>query len=445
MHDIRVVTDVSDVIVQSHYCTTAIYKSSKFIVVMKKIIVLGAGNMGAHIASCLTEEYKVTVADYSQISLDRIANKDIETVSADLSQPAVVKELVSGYDLVITALPEAFGYQALQAVIESGKNAVDISFWNQSEERISQLDALARENDVTIFIDSGVAPGFSNALVSYFDLLLAGKTKTAAVYVGGIPLSRERGFFAPWSVAGVIEEYTRQALHVKNGHMEKSPALSLIETLDSPVGKLDAGLTDGLRTLPFSLPHIQTMSEFTLRYPGHFHQMNILKEIGFFSDDPIAVKSSKITALEMTKLLDVDGNYRPVLEELGFYDNTVSYDCPGQQMAPRKVAIAVLANKWMMRADDRDILVMRVQADDAKTTHTADIYAEHNGINSAMALTTGSMAVLSAKALAKGMFNKKGSFPLEKVIREEPELIQYFISGLESLGVVYKQNKTVLK
>jgi saccharopine dehydrogenase-like NADP-dependent oxidoreductase len=419
---------------------------------MAKIIVLGAGNMGAYIAFNLSAENDVTIADYSQAALDKVIGVSIKKIKTDLSDLKNIKHEIAGFDLVVSALPESFGYIALKSVIMSGKNVVDISFWEQDKKRLFELEALAKKHGVTVFIDCGIAPGFSNGLVAFFDSLLSGKTKNASIYVGGIPKDKEKGFFAPWSISGLVEEYQRKALCVHNNRRKRVEALSVIKKISFPgVGELEGAITDGLRTLPLNLKHVRNMSEFTLRYPGHFYQMKMLKNLGYFNDGLIKVYRDKITSYELSQLLlkKITKKNRKmneeVLTDLGFYEKTYNYDCIGKKISPRKVAISVLSKRWKMNAEDRDVLVMRVEADDGKTRYSSDIYAEHDGVSSAMALTTGGMAALAARAIFIKKFELKGVFPLEKAIKEKPELMQYFSRGLQKLGVLLLEKpKTLL-
>lgn len=416
---------------------------------MGRIIILGAGNMGSYIASNLAAEYDITVIDYNQANLDRIINTNIKKIKADLSNLSIVENEVKNFDLVVSALPESFGYSALKAVIKAGKNVVDISFWAQNSSRLSGIEKLARKNKVTAFIDCGIAPGFSNGIVAFFDNLLKGKTKNASIYVGGIPKDRKRGFFAPWSIPGLIEEYQRKALIVRNKRTKKVQALSITERLSfSQVGELEGAITDGLRTLPLNLKHLKNMSEFTLRYPGHFSQMKILGELGYFSEDEISTGKDKVTAYDVSQLLlkrvRDKPKYEEVLKGLGFYDKSSEHDCVNKKVSPKGIAAAVLSNLWKMRPEDKDVLVMRVQADDEKTRYTADVYAEHDGKISAMALTTGGMAALAARAVITKKFDAIGVFPLERAVKEKPNILNYFINGLQRFGVSYSQRESKL-
>jgi saccharopine dehydrogenase-like NADP-dependent oxidoreductase len=369
-------------------------------------------------------------------------------IRADLSRSETIKSIVQEFDFVISALPEAFGYEALIAVIKAGKNVIDISFWDQSIDRLTEIDRLAKEAEVTVFIDCGIAPGFGSGILAYFDNKLDRKTKNVKIYIGGIPKERSRGFFASWSIPGLIEEYQREALYVKNGSVKKIPALSIREELDFPgVGELEAAITDGLRSIVYNFDHVANMAEYTLRYPGHFDQMKVLRDIGFFDAGELDVGSETITAYGMSQILlhELDEDRQKcekALEELGFFDNETQYLCTDNHISPRDIVVSVLSEKWAMKPDDRDILVLRISADDGKTSYTADVYAEHDRTNSAMALTTGGTAALASRAIITRKFVKKGVFPLEKVIKIEPGLISYFIDGLQKLGVVYSERKS---
>ncbi|HEX7502751.1 MAG TPA: saccharopine dehydrogenase C-terminal domain-containing protein, partial [Acidobacteriota bacterium] len=270
----------------------------------QKIIVLGSGLVGAPMALDLAREtrFTVSVADISTDSLQKCAvNKAVKTIQADLSDAAKVKELVAGHDLVVNAVPGFLGYQTLQAVIESKKNAVDIAFFPEDP---FKLDELAKKNGVTAIVDCGVAPGMSNILVGHVHHLLD-RTQSALIYVGGLPEIRVwpyeyKAVFSPFDV---IEEYIRPARYVENGKLVVRPALSDAEYLNLPgVSSLVAFNSDGLRTLARTLD-IPNMKEKTLRYPGHIEKIAVLRETGFFSQEPVEIHGAHIRPLDLTAKL----------------------------------------------------------------------------------------------------------------------------------------------
>lgn len=81
---------------------------------MKKIIVLGAGLVGNAMALDLAKQYEVCSVDASMEALNRLEARGIRTVRADLTDEKTLKSAVSGFDLVVGALPGFLGYQALK-------------------------------------------------------------------------------------------------------------------------------------------------------------------------------------------------------------------------------------------------------------------------------------------------------------------------------------------
>ena len=95
------------------------------------IAVLGAGMVGRAIALDLADDYIVTSFDFSETNLDELKRRDasIKTVLANLSLFEEYKNWLEPFDLVVTAVPGFMGYKKLEAVIDAGKNTVDIYFF----------------------------------------------------------------------------------------------------------------------------------------------------------------------------------------------------------------------------------------------------------------------------------------------------------------------------
>src|SRR6185369_15623854 len=132
------------------------------------IAVLGAGMVGRAIALDLVKEHSVTAFDLSKENLEELQNRSpaVKTAAADLSDYKLYKEFLSPFDIVVTAVPGFMGYKTLEAAINAGKNVVDISFF--SEDAL-QLDKLAKEKNVTVITDCGVAPGVSNFILGRYN------------------------------------------------------------------------------------------------------------------------------------------------------------------------------------------------------------------------------------------------------------------------------------
>jgi len=348
----------------------------------------------------------VTAVDIDANTLNSLEkeNYPIKTIQEDLSNTDRLKNLIEPYDFVISAVPGYMGFQTLKAVIEAKKNVVDISFFPEDP---FLLDAVAKNNNVTVVVDCGVAPGMSNILVGHVHRLLD-ETHNVLIYVGGLPEVREwpYEFKAGFSPIDVIEEYIRPARYIANGRLVVKPALTEPELIYFPeVGTLEAFNTDGLRTLATTIS-APNMKEKTLRYPGHIEKIATLRETGFFDKSKIAVNGAKIRPLDLTAQL--------------------------------------LFPKWKLNKNDKDLTVMRLIVEgkkaEKKLRYTFELLDRHDSSTNthSMARTTGYTATLALRMIAQGLYDRKG-LSAPEFIGQRPECVRYMLRGLENRGVVYKE------
>ncbi len=249
---------------------------------MKKVLVLGGGRIGAAIAKNLSADHQVTLADLQTDHLSALGG-DCELVAANACDDQVLSGLVSGFDVVVGALPSVLGFDRLKALIELKKQVVDISFF--AEDALA-LDDLAKQQGVTALVDFGLAPGISNLYAGHF-VDRFDRVDSFACKVGGVPVERVRPFEykAPFAPLDVIEEYTRPARMRREGKDIVLPAMSEVESLYfSGIGHMEAFNTDGLRSLLKTLD-IPTMAEKTVRYNGHAALIQDLIDGGFFKPE----------------------------------------------------------------------------------------------------------------------------------------------------------------
>lgn len=375
-----------------------------------KIIVLGAGLVGGPMAIDLAKEpqFEVSAVDINPKVLEPLQkNTGVHTMCKNLSEPDDLKWLINGYDMVVNAVPGHMGFDTLKAIIEAGKNVVDIAFFPEDP---FLLDQLARENGVTAVTDCGIAPGMSNVLTACADQKLD-NTEEVLIYVGGLPKKRiwPWEYKAVFSPLDVIEEYTRPARYVENGTEVIRPALSDPEFIDFPgVGTLEAFNSDGLRTLARTIDS-PNMKEKTLRYPGHIEKIAVLRDTGFFSKEDIQINGTSVRPLDFTAKL--------------------------------------LFPKWHMERDDRDITVLQVivrgTEEGKKVSYTYDMFDrfdETTGTHS-MARTTGYTATVAVRMLVDGLFAKKGICPPE-FIGKDLQCVEFMLKGLEERGIVFRLTQT---
>src|SRR5687768_13117628 len=110
------------------------------------VAVLGTGMVGKAIALDLAVNFDVTCFDLSRENLEEVQlrNPAIRTAANDLTDYRMYADFLLPFDIVVTAVPGYMGYKTLEAVINAGKNVVDISFF---PEDALQMHDLARKNN----------------------------------------------------------------------------------------------------------------------------------------------------------------------------------------------------------------------------------------------------------------------------------------------------------
>ena len=360
----------------------------------------------------LANDFDVAVVDRSPDALSAVKRKcpNLTVVQGDLSDPDMVAELVSDYDVVVNAVPGSMGFTTARTILRSGKDCVCIAFY---EEDAFELDQLARDNNVTMIVDCGVSPGLVNIMIGDA-ARRCDSIESILIYIGGLPEIREwpSEYKAVFSPIDVIEEYTRPARYIENGHEVVRPALSDREYVFFPeVGTLEAFNTDGLRTLTRTID-ARNMKEKTLRYPGHIDKMAVLRELGFFSKEE-------------------------------------SIEIDGVRTSPLSVTAQILFPNWQLKPGERDLTVLKViiegSKDGSRTRTTFDMldrYCPDTGIIS-MARTTGYTAALAARMVAHGLYKEKGVSPPE-YLGMRPECVAFVRAGLEERSVTYCESEEIL-
>ena len=363
----------------------------------KKIVVLGAGLVGGAMAIDLAKDHQVTSVDINDEALAALEPHGVKILKADIADESVLKSIISDFDLVVGAVPGFMGFETMKRVIEAGKNIVDISFYAEDP---FELDELAKKHDVVAVMDCGVAPGMGNIILGYHNERM--KIDEYECLVGGLPVQREwpYEYKAVFSPIDVIEEYTRPARYVVNGQEVVREALSDTELINfDGVGTLESWNSDGLRSLIKTMD-IPNMIEKTLRYPGCVEYLKVLRETGFFSEEPVDVKGTSIRPIDLTAKL--------------------------------------LFPLWKMKPGEEDYTAMRIRmkGEGKELTYTLlDRFDKTTGTIS-MARTTGYTATAVANLVLEGMYDHKGISPPE-YLGKAPENFEFILNYLRQRDVIY--------
>ena len=264
------------------------------------IAVIGTGMVGRLIAVELSKKYQVCAIDNDANNLSKLTkyNNRIVTKKIDIRNEPFLDSLEDA-EIVINCVPGFMGFETSKKILEK-KTCVDISFM---PEDCNELNTTSEKAKTALYPDAGVAPGLSNIIVG--NLITKQKVDEIKIMVGGLPIEKNPpwNYKAPFSPIDVIEEYTRPARIKKNGTIETvEPLTGLINFEFENVGKLEAFLTDGLRTLLTTelTKDISTLLEYTIRYPGHSKRISNLIEDGKLNDTVKTINGKLTSQREIT-------------------------------------------------------------------------------------------------------------------------------------------------
>ena len=192
---------------------------------------------------------------------------------------------------------------------------------------------------------------------------------------------------------------------IKGGEIVEVDAASDLERFKfAQFGKeetLECAITPGMPSFIFTRPDLNEFAEKTIRWPGHWQGIQVLKECGMLDLQPLEISGLKI--------------------------------------APREYLLAVIEPKLWPRAGDTDVCVMWNTVvgtkDERKTRINYYLWDEadtQNGI-SAMARVTGFSAAIGALFIGRGAITNKGIVPPEEGIKGE--LYEVFIDELRERGI----------
>ncbi|MEX2701762.1 MAG: saccharopine dehydrogenase C-terminal domain-containing protein [Candidatus Baldrarchaeota archaeon] len=372
-----------------------------------KILVLGCGNVGSAIVKDLAKylpSNQIVAADrnpdVARKVAEEIGKENVSWTQADASKYDELVNIIKKHDLVVGALPGSLGYISAKACVDAKVSMVDISYMPENP---LTLNEAAIKAGITIVPDCGVAPGLSNLLAGRGASRLD-QVEGIHIVCGGLPITPvpPLGYTITWSVEGLIDEYMRPARIVEDGKLVKKEALSGLEIIEFPkLGKLEAFYTDGLRTLLETIKGVKSMWEKTFRYPGHVEKIKLLRDLGFFDEEPIDVENVKIV--------------------------------------PKKVTIKLLDRK-LRKPKVKDLMAMKVEVTGIKSESKVKYvyylldYYDDASKTTAMARTTGYTASVVAQLIVKGVIEDKGVIPPEKLGMNE-RIYKQIIEELEKRNI----------
>jgi len=377
-----------------------------------RMLVLGAGLQGSACAYDLLRNPEVTEVRLADINISNLpaflaplSGKRLIPTPLDVRDREATLALMRESDAVMSAIPYYFNGDLAKLAVEAGTNFCDLGGNTEIVVEQRKLDAKAKEKELSVIPDCGLAPGMVNILAQY-GIEQMDEVESVKIYVGGLPQHPEPplNYQIVYSLEGVLDYYTTLSWVLRDGKRTQVRALSELETVEfpQPVGKLEAFHTaGGLSTMADRYEgKIPTMEYKTLRYPGHAHIMEAIRELGLLDLEPVDVKGVKV--------------------------------------APRDVFVAT-AGPRLKKPEGKDLVALRVIVTGKKggkpkkaAWELIDYYDAEHGI-SAMERTTGYSLSITGQMQARGEVKKGVNTPDECIPAKE------YIDALAERGVELRE------
>ncbi len=291
-----------------------------------KMLVLGGGAQGSAAAFDLVQRPEVESVRIGDQNVDVVpeflapyVGTKLTYVEVDATSTESVRGSMEGMDAVVCALPYYFNLEAARLAVEAGAHYCDLGGNTEIVEAQKELDSLAREKGLSVIPDCGLAPGMVNILAQA-GIDAMDQTGSVKIWVGGLPQHPKPplNYQIVYSMHGVLDYYTTEALLLENGEPKEVEALSGLETVQfaEPVGELEAFFTaGGISSMPLRYRgEIPNMWYKTLRYPGHAHIMGAIRDLGLFDLEPVEFEGRQVSPKEFfinlvsPKLRNPDGD-----------------------------------------------------------------------------------------------------------------------------------------
>jgi saccharopine dehydrogenase-like NADP-dependent oxidoreductase len=251
---------------------------------MHKVLILGAGKIGALISGLLAEsgDYDVTLADVDPATAESVVkahgSPNLRAVALDAGDPASLERHFGAHKphAVISSLPYYCNPAVAKAARKGNAHYFDLT---EDVEVTKAVRRIARGASRAFVPQCGLAPGFisiaANELTKHFDELRSIKLR-----VGALPQHPNNvlKYSLTWSTEGLINEYGNPCQSVVDGKLVESAPLEGLEEIEIDGTLYEAFNTSGgLGSLAESYgKQCEQINYKTMRYPGHCAQMRLL-------------------------------------------------------------------------------------------------------------------------------------------------------------------------
>jgi len=442
---------------------------------MKKITILGAGLSATSLINYLLEraekyDWAIKLGDYDlDLAKSKVnGNPRGEAFQFDVTNEALVADIVSKSDIVVSMMPASFHHIIAKECVKHKKNMLTASYVSDA---MKQLNDDAKEAGVGLFNELGVDPGIDHmSAMRIIDNLRDNGNKLNAFFsfTGGLVApeydNNPWNYKFTWNPRNVVLAGQGISMFIRNGKYKYIPYQQLFRrvmtTTVEGYGEFEVYPNrDSLSYREtYGLEDIPTIFRGTMRRPGYTKAWNVFVQLGATDDTYIIEDSENMTYrdfintfLPYEKSTPVEVKIQKLLPELideevmtklVWLDIFSHKKVELKRATPAQILQKILEEKWQLDEGDKDMIVMqhRFEYTDTNDTEKAIISSMvmkgESLQNTAMAITVGLPLAIATKMVANGEIKLTGVHT--PVI---PELYNPILDELAELGIEFTETE----
>ncbi len=451
------------------------HKSKQNRIVMRKILLIGAGRSASSLIKYLlenaaTQNWFVTVAEKNiELAQSKInGSPHAKAVSFDVNNDIQRLELITDADLVISMLPARMHFEVAKDCVALKKHMVTASY--VSDEMKSLHDEAVKQG-VIIMNEIGVDPGIDHMsamrVIDHIRQELNGTMHAFETFTGGLiaPESDNNPWHYKftWNPRNVVLAGQGTAVKfIQEGKYKYIPYHKIFRRTEiievEGHGKFEGYANrDSLQYREiYNLHDIPTMYRGTLRKPGFCKAWNCFVQLGATDDSYVLENSENMTyrdfinsflpynphdsvEIKLKHYLNIHQDEIELWEKLEWLDIFSDKKVGLKNATPAQILQKILEEKWKLEPDDKDMIVMWHRFlfkinNEFKEIHSSMVVKGDDQTYTAMAKTVGIPVAIAAKMiLNKKIITPGVHIPITK------EIYEPVLNELEEYGILFNE------
>jgi saccharopine dehydrogenase-like NADP-dependent oxidoreductase len=443
---------------------------------MQKILILGAGKSSKFLIEYLANSAKsksreIKVADLSPELAEKQTKNLPQTTGIGFSvdEKNQREKLIKDADVVISMLPAFLHPLIAKDCLKLGKHFFSASY---ESDKLRKLRNDIEEKGLLFLNECGLDPGIDH--MSAMQIIDREKKRGNEIisfksFTGGVlaPESEDNPwkYKFTWNPRNVVLAGQGVSRFIRNGKYKYIPYHMLFRRLE-PIKFEAIGEFEGYPNRDslsyrevYGLEHIPTILRGTLRRAGFCQSWDVFVQLGMtddsfemnlpegftkrmFVNSFLPYHPEKTVETKIMELLPwVNEEILSKIKWIGLLANDV---LPKLKGSPASILQMILEEKWALKSEDKDMIVMQHQFEVKAGSNTKRITSSlicigEDQERTAMAKTVGLPLALAVELFLDGKIKQRGlALPIS------PEIYNPLLSELKNQGIIFKETEELL-